>query len=228
MLTEMTVTKQAAFITGRILHRGTGLPIKGKIQIKARDVPIVAKVLDDGTFAISGAINQIFPTLDSQAYKLKLTIQAESVEFRRGMVEYSQLVDIRPDGISFDPDAVEPFRSLIDLGNIYLPVDPAIDSSADPTVYQDNLLVEIRGRILQAKKPEENFPTPPTVQVVVDGAAPIEVVANADGRYRFSSIVMRLPAEIRCSAPGFQPIKRPLLVDFGKVVNQEDFRLLSI
>jgi hypothetical protein len=228
MLTEMMATKQAAFITGRILHRGTGLPIQGQIQIKARDVPIVAKVLDDGTFVISGATDQIFPQLNAQAYSIELNIQAVSGQFRRGLVEYARLENI-PAGISFDPDAVEPFRSLIDLGNIYLPVDPAIDSSADPTVYQDNLLVEIRGRILQAKKPEENFPTPPKVQVVVDGAAPIEeVVANADGRYRFSSIVMRLPAEIRCSASGFQPIRRPLLVDFGKVVNQEDFRLLSI
>lgn len=226
MLTEMTATKQAAFITGRILHRGTGLPIEGQIQIKARDVPVVTKVLDDGTFVISGATDQIFPQLNAQAYSIKLSIQAASGQFRRGLVEYSQLVDI-PAGISFDPDVVAPFRPLIDLGNIYLPVDPAIDPSADLAVYRDNLLVEIRGRVLQAKKPEEDFPTPPKIQVIVNGAAPIEVVANADGRYRFSSILMRLPAQISCSAPGFQPIKRPLLVDFGKVVNQEDFRLLS-
>lgn len=221
------LTRQAAFITGRILHQGTRMPIVGQVRITAREGMISDKVLPDGTFVISGNLNQLFPRLDSQSYSLSLTIQANSVQFRLGSVQYQRSVTI-PLGSNFDPDlSTIPPDPLINLGNIYLPVNSADDPTADPEVYQDNLEVTIRGRVQQAEQPEIPFPTPPTIQVLQAEVPPISTTTDVDGRYQFTNIIVISPAQIRCSASGFQTIERSLFIDFGKVFNQENFRLLS-
>jgi hypothetical protein len=220
------LTKQAALITGRILHQGTRLPIVGKVRITAREVAIGDKVLEDGTFVLSAPLDLSFPELSSRSYSLHLTIQADSAQFRLGTVKYSRLVTI-PAGSNFDPElATTPPDPLIDLGTIYLPVNPVDDPTADLEVYRENLQVNIRGRVIQANHPEMPFSTPPTIQVVPTGAASVSVTADADGRYKFTEIVVRSPARIICSVPGFQTIDRLLSIDFGKVFNPENFRLL--
>jgi hypothetical protein len=223
------ITKQAAFITGRILHQGTRLPIEGNIRITARGVEIIDRVFEDGTFVISSApFDIIFPELDPPAstYSIDLTIQADSAQFRQGNVKYSKSITI-PSGSNFDPDSetVKP-APLIDLGTIYLPVNPADDPSADLNVYQNNLLVNIRGKVIQAKNSGVPFVTPPTIQVISTGIALVPETADGDGQYKFKEVMVRSPARINCSAPNFKPIDRLLIVDYGKVFNQEDFQLM--
>jgi hypothetical protein len=227
------ITKQAAFITGRILHQGTRLPIVGKIRITAREVEIIDKVFEDGTFVVSAPLDIIFPKLSTLSYSIDLTIQADSTQFRQRTVQYSQSISI-PAGSNFDPDpdpnVVPPIKPdpLIDLGTIYLPVNPADDPSADLKVYQNNLLVNIRGKVIQAKHPGVPFVTPPTIQVISTGIALVPETADGDGQYKFNEVLVRSPARIKCSPPGFKPIDRPLIVDYGKVFNQEDFRLMPL
>jgi hypothetical protein len=224
MLTELT--RQAAFITGRILHQGTRLPIVGKVRITAREARLVDRVLEDGTFVLSAPLDLLFPKLSSQSYSLHLTIQADSAQFRLGTVKYSRLVTI-PAGSNFDPELeITPPDPLIDLGTIYLPVNPVDDPTAAPDVYWENLQVNIRGRVIQANNPEKPFLIPPTIEVLPTGAVSVSVSADADGRYRLTDVLVRSPAQIRCSAPDFKTINRLLMVDFGKVFNQENFRLL--
>jgi hypothetical protein len=223
------ITKQAAFITGRILHQGTRLPIVGKIRITAREVEIIDKVFEDGTFVVSAPLDIIFPKLSTLSYSIDLTIQADSNQFRQGNVKYFKTISI-PAGSNFDPDpnVVPPIKPdpLIDLGTIYLPVNPADDPSADLNVYQNNLLVNIRGKVIQAKNPGVPFVTPPAVQVIPTGTALVPVTADGDGQYKFNEVLVRSPARIKCSAPGFKPIDRLLIVDYGKVFNQENFQLM--
>jgi hypothetical protein len=212
------ITKQAAFITGRVLHQGTRLPIAGKIRITARGIEIIDKVFEDGTFVISAPLDIIFPKLSTLAYSIDLTIQADSDQFREGNVKYLKSITI-PAGSNFNPDlaTVKP-DPLIDLNTIYLPVNPN----------DDNLRVNIRGKAIRAKNPELPFPTPPTIEVVVPGEPPVSKTADAiDGRYQFKEVLVRSPnARIKCSASGFKSVDRPLIVDYGKVFNQEDFRLM--
>ena len=220
------LTRQAAFITGRILHQGTRLPIVGKIRITAREATLVDRVLADGTFVLSAALDVLFPELNSRSYALYLTIQADSGQFRLGAAKYSLLVTI-PAGSNFDPElATTQPDPLIDLGTIYLPVDPADDPTADLDMYRENLQVNIRGLVVQANHPDLPFATPPTIQIVPTGAPSVSVTADTNGRYRFTNIVVRSPARILCSAPGFQTIERLLSVDYGKLFNSENFRLL--
>jgi hypothetical protein len=222
------LTRQATLITGRILHQGTRLPIVGKVRITAGEATIVDKVLEDGTFVLSAPVDLSFPELSSRSYSLNLTIHAESAQFRLGTVKYSCLVTI-PAGSNFDPElATTPPDPLIDLGTIYLPVNPVDDPTAAPDVYRENLQVNIRGRVIQANLPEIPFQTPPTIQVVPTGAVSVLVMADADGRYRLTEVLVRSPAQIRCSADGFQTIDRRLSIDFGKVFNQQNFRLVPL
>lgn len=211
------ITKQAAFITGRILHQGTRLPIVGKIRITAREIEIIDRVFEDGTFVISAPLDIVFPKLSTFSYSIDLTIQADSLQFRQGNVQYSQSISI-PAGANFDPDlvTVKP-DPLIDLNTIYLPVN----------LNDDNLRVNIRGRAIRAKNPELPFPIPPTIELVRTGEPPVLVTADVnDGRYQFKEVLVRSPARIKCSAPGFKPIDRLLIVDYGKVFNQENFQLM--
>jgi hypothetical protein len=212
------ITKQAAFITGRILHQGTRLPIEGNIRITAQGIEIINKVFEDGTFVISAPLEIVFPKLSTLAYSIDLTIQADSAQFRQGNVKYSQTIVI-PAGANFDPDlaTVKP-DPLIDLNTIYLPINPK----------GNELRVNIRGRVVQAKNPAAAFPTPPKIEVVVTGEPSVSKTADAiDGRYQFKEVLVRSPnARIKCSAPGFKSIDRLLTVDYGKVFNQEDFQLM--
>jgi hypothetical protein len=191
------VIKQAAFITGRILHQGTGDPVIGRIHITAREGFVVDKIL---------------------------TIRADSAQFRQGFVEYSFLATI-PVGSNFDPKPPTLPGSLIDVGTIRLPVDPAVDPTANPVVFQKNMQVNIRGRVVRAKDPDIPI-NGAKVSILESSVVTHSTTTNSQGRYRFDNIIVKAPAQIKCSAPGFlSQNPRILQVDFSKSINEEYFRL---
>ena len=193
------VIEQVALVTGRILHEGTGEPVVGNIRIVAKEGRVVDKVLADGTFVISGRSEQLFPDLATQGYQLTLNIRAESAQFWQGLREEQLLVSI-PMGFSF--------AAPIDGGIILFPADP----------------VNVRGRVVEATNPEAPIPNA-TVEVLHSGAVIGSALTNSEGRYRLDDITVTAPAEIRCSAVGFITQTRILLVNFGQLINREDFYL---
>jgi hypothetical protein len=214
------ILKQAAFIKGRILHQGTGEPVVGRVHITAREGFVVDKILADGTFAVSGDLEQLFPKLSLQSYPLTLTIRADSAQFRQGFVEYSFLVTI-PVGSNFDPKPPALPNPLIDVGTIRLPVELI----ANPVIFQENMQVNIRGRVVPAKDPDIPI-NGATVSILQSSVVTHSTTTNPQGRYRFDNIIVKAPAEIKCSAPGFlSQNPRILQVDFSKLINEEYFRL---
>ena len=206
------ILKQAAFIKGRILHQGTGEPVVGRVHITAREGFVVDKMLADGTFAVSGDLEQLFPKLSSQSYPLTLTIRADSAQFRQNFVEYSFLVTI-PVGSNFDPKPPALPNPLIDVGTIRLPVD------------LENMQVNIRGRVVPAKDPDIPI-NGATVSILQSSVVNHSTTTNPQGRYRFDNIIVKAPAQIKCSASGFvSQNPRILQVDFSKSINEEYFRL---
>ena len=206
------ILKQAAFIKGRILHQGTGEPVVGRVHITAREGFVVDKILADGTFAVSGDLEQLFPKLSSQSYPLTLTIRADSAQFRQNFVEYSFLVTI-PVGSNFDPKPPALPNPLIDVGTIRLPVD------------LENMQVNIRGRVVPAKDPDIPI-NGAMVSILQSSVVTHSTTTNPQGRYRFDNIIVKAPAQIKCSASGFvSQNPRILQVDFSKSINEEYFRL---
>ena len=202
------------FIKGRILHQGTGEPVVGRVHITitAREGFVVDKILADGTFAVSGDLEQLFPKLSLQSYPLTLTIRADSTQFRQGFVEYSFLATI-PAGSDFDPKPPALPNPLIDVGTIRLPVD------------LENMQVNIRGRVVPAKDPDIPI-NGATVSILQSSVVTHSTTTNLQGRYRFDNIIVKAPAQIKCSAPGFlSQNPRILQVDFSKLINEEYFRL---
>jgi Carboxypeptidase regulatory-like domain len=196
---SIDITEQLVLVTGRILHQGTKQPIAGLIQISAQEGWVAYKLFSNGAFAISGRPELLFPNLNSQSYTLNLKILAESQEFRQGRVEVPLAIAI---------NTGEAFNLPINVGEVYLPAD----------------LVTIRGRVVQAKNPQAPIANA-TVEVnSVDPSIP-STVTDANGRYTLTEIAILAPAEINCSAAGFKPQKRILLLDFSKVINNESFRL---
>jgi hypothetical protein len=201
------VITQVAFATGRIIHQGTGEALAGEIRITAQEGPVVTKVLDDGTFVLSGYLTFLFPNLVGQPYNLNLTIVAGSPQYQQGVIEQQVLVTI-PMGSDFDPDPPTPADALVDMGTIVLPADP----------------ITIRGRVVEAENTDQPIPNA-TVEVLHAGPAIPPVVTNGDGRYSFDNIAVTAPAQIRCSEASFATVTRVLLLDFGYLVNEENFRL---
>ncbi|MGH7491704.1 MAG: MSCRAMM family protein [bacterium] len=206
------IIEQVALVTGHILHEGTGEPIFGSVRIVERQVKdedklgtVADKLLDDeeGTFVVSGEPMALFPNLALQAYTLNLEIRARSPQFRQGMIIRPLLVPISR-GETFEPP--------IDVGVIFLLADS----------------VNIRGRVLNAQNPE-NAIADAGVEILQNGAVTDATTTGNDGRYRFDGLVVQTPvaepAQIRCSKTDFRIQARMLLIDFGKLVNEENFRL---
>lgn len=194
------VIEQVALITGRVIHAGTGRAVVGRVWITAREVSIIDKLLPDGTFVVSGQPSYLFPSLSSQPFDLNLTIHVDSPQYRQRAVEQSIPALTIPAGTTFEP--------LLDVGTIELPADP----------------VNIRGRVTDATDPTVGI-AGATVDVSRGGVVTNTTTTSADGRYRFDEIAVRAPAELRCAAAGFVTETRPLLPDFGRLVNEEYFRL---
>ena len=199
----LDVLEQVALVTGRILHIGTGEPVVGRIRITADEGLIIDKVFADGTFVLSGYIDQLFPKLDEQDYLLTLTIRAESAQFWEGYAEVQQIVTINSNETFEEPLPIDPG------GNpIYFPEslpDPVDPDEPDPL----NMRVNIRGRVVEAANPEAPIVNA-TVEVLDGLDVPRSTITNGEGRYRLirlngtsQGITVIAPAEIRCSATGF-------------------------
>ena len=205
------VITQTAFATGRIIHEGTGRPPVGAVTFAAAEGPVVGRVLEDGTFALSGYLNFLFPNLAAQNYQLTLTISLTSPQYRSGRFERTLAPVVVPLGSDFDPAPPAAPDPLVNFGTIILAADP----------------VNIRGRVVEAANPG----TPvggASVEVLHAGPPIAAAAADASGRYRFDDIGVTAPAQIRCSAPTFKTITRDLLLDFGRLINEENFRLSPV
>lgn len=206
----LDVIEQVALVSGRVLHRGTGDPIHGRVTFEAREGAVVTKVLDNGDFAVSADPQVLLPLLANQALQLHLEIVADSVYFRTGRVRHPLVVNIAQ---GF------PFNAPIPQGTIVLPVDPV--------AIQDNIAITLSGRVAQADDPATAIANA-TVAVLRNGVPVASATTNGQGRYRFSDQVIEAPAQLRCSAALFITQTRQLLVDFSKAAQDESFRLVHV
>lgn len=201
----LEVLEQVALVTGKILHQGTGEPVFGEVRITTEVGMVADKLLKDGTFVISGRPDLLFPQLSSQSYQLNFKIGAESPQFRQGFVETDLTVTI-PSGWTFEQPV-----ALAEI--VFLNADP----------------VNIGGYVFDAINPNNGIANA-TITVLQEGRVPDSTLTSADrgelGRYRFNEITVLAPAQIRCVATDFQTQTRNLLIDFGKLLNQENFYLV--
>lgn len=202
-MTTERIPPQVAYVKGRILHAGTGRPVVGDVRITAAERRVVGKVFDDGRFVVSA-----YERYD----ELHLDIHATSKQFSAGAAKLSVLVTLDP-GDDFDPEPPASPDPLKDLGDILLPQPP------DKTY--------VRGRVVRADDPEVPIVN---AQVKVELGSPPAILlgsdtTDAEGRYRLDDMEIIAPATVTCSAVGFKTEARALLVDFGRAVNVENFRL---
>jgi hypothetical protein len=204
------VVEQVALVSGIVLNRGTRLPIDGSIAFDAREGPVASRILDDGTFVVSGRPDLLFPGLATAAASLTLTVHVQSDEFRQGQVDHPLPVVVAK---------AFPFNSPLDQGELLLPVNPAD--------IQKNLARTIRGRVTDAADPQ-----PPlagaTIDILQNGLVTNTMPTDAQGRFGFDDLVVAAPAEIRCTAAMFKTQRRKLLIDFHLSMHEEMFRLVHV
>lgn len=348
------VIEQVALVKGKIIHLGTGKPIVGKIRITAKQGPVVSKILDDGTFVLSGYIERLFPKLATQDYQLTLNIRADSAQFQQGNVEEPRSVTI-PMVFRFDfpidigtvalkADRVNVRGQVTDASHgqnvfavcaeIYFshPIDTPVQvvktqgigtqrflttealkgqkiiilndrsslmadqilrigvgsnleygiidnptpASPDAVILKNDLAyrhmvgqtvqavsvlplstpvetklkleINSKDRVLLLRS-DKGFTPGSTIEIaggtsakeyqIIDPLPFVPIVGASVkvkntsyntttdklGRYRFDNIEILAGAEIVCLAAGYQLTTRPLLIDFGKLVNEENFRL---
>jgi Carboxypeptidase regulatory-like domain len=190
----------AAFAHGLLLHEGTGRPPNGSVQMSADEGPVVGRVLDDGRFVVSG--------YGVSAQQVHLHIHANSAQYRAGFTDVLVVVQIPP-GADFDPEPPAVPTPLVDLGAVLLPADP----------------VNLRGRVVDASNPGAAV-AGASVELMHGGPNAISpVMTDAGGHYRFDEIVVKAPITIQFSKLDFQTETRSLLLDFGKLINEENARL---
>jgi len=195
------IIEQVVMVLGRLIHQGTGKPAIGSVRITAREGPVADRQLADGTFVVSGHPGLLFPNLASQDYELNLSIRVDSPQFRAGFVEQTRVVQI-PRASTFEPPISLP-------NEIALPSDP----------------VNIRGQVVEAANPDTPV-SAATIEVLHGGPVISPVTTDPAGRYHFDEITVTAPAQIRCAKPiNFKTETRALRLDFGKLVNEEYFRL---
>lgn len=209
---------QTLFVTGRLLHQGTGRPPEGEVEITALEGPVVGRALADGTFVVSGDLPRLFPELKQRAYGLNLLIRVVSRQFIRGYYEGRAKPLTIPQGADFDPDPdlyqpnpPPPPHPPLDAGTIVL-----------STQYEP---IHLRGRVVAANDPEA--PIAGATLTLFHNGVETHTTTGADGCYRFPEITdITDPVTLRAVAAGYNQDKDRLLVlDFTRTVNQEDFQL---
>ncbi len=189
-------------VTGRALHQGTGQPVRGTIAFSSPSGPIIANVRPDGSFAISGRPDLLFPDLATQNYAFQIELTATSTQFRAGSGTTGATVNLT---------AGEDFSPPLDAGTLEFPADP----------------VYIRGTVTNGAEPFGAI-VGATVQLFQDGVLQDSAVTDADGAYAFDAVIVPAPAELVCSAATYTAQTRTLLLDYGLAVNQEFFRMTPI
>jgi hypothetical protein len=199
------VIEQIALVSGRIVHRGTGRPIDGSVRIDAAEGPVIFKLLEDGTFALSANPHSFQKQIAGGSVKLSLTIRARSAEFTTGFVTESVAVTV--------PVAAFPK----DQGVWKLPLVAGAAA---------NLARTIRGIVTEAKNPETPVANA-TIEILHTGGAIAPASTGADGRFSFGEVVVEAPADIRATTFGFKTQTRQLWIDFTLGMHEEHFRMVS-
>lgn len=189
-------------VIGRAVHQGTGLAVHGTIVFSSPSGPIIASVRPDGSFAISGRPDLLFPNLATQNYAFEIELTASSAQFREGSSTISTTVNLTT-GEDFSPP--------LDAGTLEFPADP----------------VYIRGTVTNGAEPFGAI-LGATVELYQNGALQDSAVTDAEGAYAFNAVVVPAPAELRCAAATYTSQTRTLLLDYGLAVNQEFFRMTPI
>jgi hypothetical protein len=209
------VIEQVVLVSGRIVHRGTGKPIDGIVTIAASQGPVITKLLDNGTFAVSADPNLFAKQIAAGSVPLSLIIHARSPQFTTGAV--TEKVDVT---------AMPPFD--VPEAAWKLPIDPTSAAA--------NLARSIRGAVIGADPavpPAPNVDAPPPVAgakvtIAHAGAAIAPTTTDSDGRFAFEGVVVEAPATITVTKhPPFTPLTRQLLIDFTRGVHEEHLRLVS-
>jgi hypothetical protein len=198
------VIEQVALVSGRILHRGTGLPIEGAVSIDAAEGPVRLKVLTDGRFALSADPHAFLAQLAANSIPLTLTLRAQSRTFTQGVVTETIALT-----------AVPPFPDE--------QADWKIPSGANAIAA--NLKRTIRGRVIEAEDPAPAI-AGAGVGILHAGKTIAPVATDADGRFSFDDVVVEGPAEIRVEKADFVIQKRQLWIDFTLGSHEEHFRLM--
>jgi hypothetical protein len=204
------VIEQVALVSGRVLNRGTALPFDGSILFDSLEGEVAGRVLEDGTFVVSGRPDLLFPFLATTAATFHVTMHAHSSEFTQTNVNHALSVSIA---------AAFPFDAPLDQGTISLPVNPA-DITA-------NLARTIRGFVTNAVDPR-----PPlsgvTIDILEGGVVTHSTLTDGAGRFSFDDLVIAAPAEIRATLSLFKTQRRQLLIDFHLSMHEEVFRLVHV
>ena len=200
------VIEQVAMVSGRIVHRGTGRPIEGSVRVEAAEGPVIFKLLEDGTFALSADPHSFQKQIDVDgSVSLSLTIRARSAEFTTGSVTEAVAVTA----------PVAAFPAKQDVWKL-----PMTGAAA-------NLARTIRGSVIEAKdpgKPVENA----TIEIVHAGTTAIATAnTGADGRFSFDNVIVEAPAEIRATKLHFKTQTRQLWIDFTLGMHEEHFRMVE-
>jgi hypothetical protein len=212
MSTNYDAIEQVALVTGKILQEGTGKPVRGNVRIAMQEGEIFDKVLEDGTFVISGEPKLLFPELSSKPYTLNLKVRADSPQFLKGFAEKTLPPQTVPQSYTFDRPILLTTIVLLpaDLVNLGGYVFNANATDTDPNKRIGNAKVEVL---------HEGMTIPP----VFTSNNPSD-----RGRYRFKNIQVKAPAKIQCSATNFKTETRDLFIDFTKSLNEEYFRLVPL
>lgn len=198
------VIEQVALVSGRILHRGTGLPIDGSVKIDAAEGSVRLKVLPDGTFALSADPHAFLAQIEANSIPLTLTLRAQSRAFTQGVVTETIALT-----------AVPPFPDK--QAGWKIPSGAAAIAA--------NLARTIRGRVIAAKDPSPAI-AGASVEIVHAGDPIAPAATDADGRFSFEGVVVEAPAEIHVSIVGFATQTRKLWIDFTLGSHEEYFRLM--
>ena len=200
---SVDVIEQAALVTGKLLHRGSARPIHGAVRFEAVEGPVYGKVLDDGTFAVTG--HSAFLTRLAGPWKLNLRIRVFSPELTTRDVTEALAVNIAP-------------PTITDVGTLAFPMSAA---NIAP-----NIARTIRGTVV-----DDVDPNPPvagaTIEIKDSAPATFSTLTDAQGRFSFDDLVVIGPATIECTAATFKPQKRELLIDFHFALHEMRFRLVK-
>ena len=204
------VIEQVALVSGKVLHRGTALPIDGTIAFESQEGEVAGRVLEDGTFVVSGRPELLFPLLGLTPATFHVTLHARSAEFRQGTVDHALSVNV---------PVANPFDVPFDQGSILLPVAPAD--------IPKNLARTIRGLVTDAVDPKPAL-SGVTIDILQSSVVTDSTVTDAQGRFSFDDIVVVAPAEIRATVALFKTQRRQLLIDFHLSMHEELFRLVHV
>jgi hypothetical protein len=203
-MTALDVIEQVALVTGKLLHRGSAQPIDGTVRFEAVEGRVYGRVLEDGTFVVTG-----HPPLLMRGpapWKLRLRMRVQSGELTTRVVTEELTVN------NVTPVA------MVDVGTLSFPMTA--------NAIQPNIARTFRGLVVEDKDPH---PPVAGAQIEISDSVPssVNTLTDAQGRFSFDDLVVTGPATIKCTAATFKPQTRQLLIDFHFAMHEVHFRLVK-